>query len=197
VIIQLAAGCFLQAAGVDHALDRLTDRVEYVHVSLRIPTSTRNNLERYAQRQNANFNSLVSRVLIKYTSFDRVAEDVNAIPLNEALFSAMLEDVSVARLKQVGKEMGVRLIKQTFAFLDLESDIVGLIRHYFQPMSSFSGWYSFTVTGSGQNQKLMFEHRYGPKWSEFLKSYVSSIIETATGTEPRTTIEDGLVIVRW
>ena|ERR1700733_3466338 len=171
------------------------ERVEQVHISLRIPVSTKENIERDVMREHTNFNSLASKILMKYTSFDKIAEHINAIPLNGPLFSGILEDVSVEHLEHLGKELGPKLIKQTFAFLDLEYDIDGLIRHYFEPMSSFSGWYSFTVAGNGLNRRLMFQHSHGPKWSAFLKAYISSIIKAATGVEPRVTADESLVTV--
>jgi hypothetical protein len=138
-----------------------TERVEYVHISLRIPVTVRRALEKDAKRRHMNLNSLAANVLSKYITFDKIAEHVQAIPLSQQLFSGILEDVSVDHLVLLGRDLGPRLIRQTFAFLDLEYDVDGLIRHYFEPMSYYSRWYTFTVGGSGQNRRLMFEHSRG------------------------------------
>ena|GEM_PF-2301431 len=172
-----------------------SDHIRHVHISLRIPVSTKDSLEKDVKRQHTNFNSLASGILAKSTSFDKIAEHIDAIPLNGPLFSGMLEDAPLEHLESLGKELGAELIKETFVFLDLEYDIEGLIQHYFEPMSSFSKWYTFTVAGSGQNRRLMFKHSRGPKWSAFLKAYVSSIIKAATGIEPRATADNHLVTV--
>jgi hypothetical protein len=176
-------------------MDRPNSRDEFIHISLRVPTSIKRGLEKDAKRANTNFNSLASQILSKYLSFDKIAKHVSAIPINEYLFSGMLEDMPVDHLERLGKELGPKLIKRTFVFLDLEYDLDGLIHNYFDPMSSFSGWYTFTAAESESGRKLMFEHQYGLKWSAFLKTYISSIIKTATGTEPRTTMDDGLLII--
>jgi hypothetical protein len=176
-------------------MERLTERVEYVHVSLRIPLPAKNSVDEEARQQHLNFNSLVSKILEKHISFDKIAEDLNAISLDGLLFSEMLEAEPLERLEQLGEELGAELVKQTFVFLGLEHDIYGLIRHYFETMAAFSGWYSFAIVGSGSNRKLMFEHHYGPKWSAFLKAYISSIIRTATGSEHRVTMDDSIVTV--
>jgi hypothetical protein len=105
----------------------------------------------------------------------------------------MLDSIQTEEMERLGRELGPRVVKQTFAFLGLNFDLEGLIEHYFQPVSSFSRWYTFNVVGSGANRKLMFEHQYGRKWSAFLKQYIGGIIKSATGTEPRITIDDGLV----
>jgi len=171
------------------------DHVEYIHVSLRIPVPTRNRIEEDAKHQYTNFNSLASKILTKYTSFDKIVEDVDAISLSGRLFSGMLEDTSEEHLVRLGKELGSELIKETFAFLDLEHDISGLILCYFEPMSSFSKWFTFTMAGSGPSRRLMFMHSRGPKWSVFLKAYIASIIKTSIGVEPRVIVEDHLVTV--
>ena len=171
------------------------EHIELVHISLRIPLSVKDSLEKEARRQHMNLNSLASKILTKYTSFDRIAEIVGAVPLNGPLFSTLLEDTPVEHLEQLGKELGSELIKQTFAFLDLTYDVDSLVEHYFEPMSSFSSWYMFTIAGSGQNRRLMFKHSRGTNWSAFLRSYISSIIKAATGVEPRTSVEKDLVTV--
>jgi hypothetical protein len=79
--------------------------------------------------------------------------------------------------------------------LSLEFDMDGLIEHYFRPLSMYSRWYNFNMAESGSNRRLLFEHSYGPKWSAFLKSYLSGVIKSATGSEPRIMVEEGLITV--
>jgi hypothetical protein len=176
-------------------MDNLTNHVKFIHVSIRIPVSVKARIDKDAEHQHTTFNSLTSRILEKYTTFDTIAEHVNAIPVNALLFAGILEDAYVEHLERLGKELGPKLIKPTLVFLGLQYDIEGLIRNYFEPMSSCSRWYSFAVIGSGPNRKLMFERPHGPKWSAFLKAYISGIIKAATGIEPRVTADDSLVTV--
>jgi hypothetical protein len=185
---------FLHERCFNYTVDNLKERIEFVHISLRIPKSTKDNLERQASRQHTNFNSLASKILLKGASYDTIAEHVNAVTINGLLFTGMLEDAQTEHLEQLGKVLGPKLIKQTFAFLGLEFDLDGLIRYYFDPVSSFSRWYSFSVIGSGSNRKLMFQHQHRSKWSAFLRAYISAIVKAATGIEPRITSDEGLVI---
>jgi len=176
-------------------VDNLIDRVEFVHVSLRIPKKTKTDLEKQAKRHHTTFNSLSSKILFKGTSYDTIADQLSAVTINGSLFAGMLEDVPQAHLESMGRELGSRLIKQTFVFLDLQYDIEGLIQHYFEPVSTFSRWYSFTIAGSAPHRRLIFQHPHGAKWSAFLKAYICSIIKAATGVEPRATADDSLVTV--
>lgn len=124
-----------------------------------------------------------------------IVEQVEAVPLNNPLFTGILDMIDADEMGKLGAELGPRLVKNTFTFLDLEFDVDGLIENYFRPVSKYSRWYSFNVWGSGVTRKLMFEHSYGLQWSAFLKHYIAGIIKSATGSEPRITLDDGLITV--
>jgi hypothetical protein len=168
---------------------------KFVHVSFRILVEVMADLTREAKRRAINVNALVGQILAKYASFDRIVEHVEAVPLNKLLFMGMLDAIEIGEMERLGRELGPRLVKKTFAFLSLEFDIDGLIQNYFLPVSMYSRWYSFNIAGSGANRRLMFEHPYGPKWSAFLKQYIAGIIKSATGSEPRITVDEGLVTI--
>jgi hypothetical protein len=166
-----------------------------VHVSFRILVEVMAGLKRVAEQRAISVNSLIGQILVKFLFFDRIAEHVEAVPLNKLLFTGMLDLIEIGEMERLGRELGPKLIKKTFAFLSLEFDIDGLIRNYFLPVATYSRWYSFSVAGSGANRRLLFEHEYGPKWSAFLKQYIAGIIKSATGSESRITVDEGLITV--
>lgn len=141
------------------------------------------------------FSSQVSMILTRYASFDKFVNQVDAVSLNAPLFTGLLEDAPVDHLELLGKTIGPHLIKRAFTVLDLPYNLDGLIDHYFKPMSSYSKWYTFTIAGTGANRKLMFQHTHGPKCSALLKVYISNIIKSATGSEPRVVADHRLVTV--
>jgi len=138
---------------------------------------------------------LATRILMKYMRFDRLTEHLDALPVNGRLFAGLLEDSSIERLERMGSVLGSELIKETFVFLGTEYDVDGLITHYFEPISAFSNWYTFSVVGGATSRRLMFKHPHGPKWSAFLKAYITSIIKAASGVEPRGTADDHIVVI--
>jgi hypothetical protein len=155
----------------------------------------RTELRSEAKERGVSLNSLINQILEKHVAFDRIVEQMGGIPLSRLLFTGMLDGVSLEEMERLGKELGPKLVKQAFAFLGLSYDLDNLIKRYFAPLSSFSGWYSFNVSGSGRDRKLLFAHRYGIKWSTFLAQYIGGIIKVAISREPRTDIEDNLVTV--
>jgi hypothetical protein len=117
------------------------------------------------------------------------------LPSDQGEANPLLNNVEVSELELLGRELGLRLVKKTFAFLNLDFDLDGLIKYFFRPLSTYSRWYSFNVAGSGTNRKLLFEHPYGSKWSAFMKHYLAGIIKSSTGMEPRITVDEELVTV--
>jgi hypothetical protein len=130
----------------------------FVHVSFRVPSEVKAGLDREAKRRDINVNSLANQILAKYVSFDRIAEHVEAVPLNKSLFTGILDKIEADQLERLGRDIGPRLAKSTFTFLNMDFDLDSLILRYFEPVSMYSRWYSFNVAGNGANRKLMFEH---------------------------------------
>jgi hypothetical protein len=142
---------------------------QFIHFSIRIPINVKDELESEAELQKTNLNSLINQILAKHVSFDRIANHMKVMPLNQYLFSGMLDNVPLEAIEAIGKELGPRNVKRTFAVLGFNYDLDHLIQSYFQPVSSYSGWYTFNIVGKGSDRKLVFEHSHGPKWSAFLK----------------------------
>jgi hypothetical protein len=168
---------------------------KFVHVSLRMSRETKAKLKAEAEQRGISFNNLTNQIIQRHVAFDRIVEKVGGIPLSRALFESMLNQVSIEGMEAIGKELGPKLIRQAFKILGFSYDLESLIKTYFEPLSTYSGWYSFSVSRTGQERRLLFEHNHGQKWSAFLGQYVGGIITAAIGREPQVAIEDGLVTV--
>ncbi len=168
---------------------------KFVHVSFRIPVEAKAGLEKEADRRGINVNALVSEIFVKYTTFDRIVDYLEVIPLNKLLLTRTLDKVDAEDMERLGKELGPKAIKRAFEFLGLEFSLNGIIEHYFRPLATYSRWYSFNVTWGEMEQRLLFEHHYGAKWSAFLGHYIAEIVKSATGSEPRITVDDELVVI--
>jgi len=165
----------------------------FIHVSLRLPERLRNQLKKEAKHRNITLNSLINAVLSKYISFDKIVEGTNAIPLNGPFFREWLEITSTDQMESIAKNLGPKVVRQSFAFRGIDFNLDNLIEFYFEPVSAHSGWYLFNTYFEGTSRKLIFKHSHGPKWTAFLKLYVASILRSATGTEPEVTIEDEIL----
>ena len=125
--------------------------------------------------------------------------ELEIVPLSEKileklLFRKIMDRISPEEMSDIGKEMDPRGVKETLIFLDMKTGLDALVSGCFEKMALSSGQYQLNSVRKGDNYRLVFRHEYGPKWSSFLKSYVSEIIKSVAGIEPKVRIEGGLVI---
>lgn len=165
----------------------------FVHVSIRISAKLRNRLNGEAKRRHIKLNSLINAILEKYDSFDKILESAKAIPLSEAFFVEILEITSIEEIESIGKKLGAKVVRQSFASQGIEFNLDNLIESYFEPLSEYSGWYQFNWRFVGTSRKLIFTDSHGPKWTAFLRRYHAAIIRSATGAEPDVTVENGVL----
>lgn len=178
-------------------MEKRREYEKFVHTSFRIPLRVRIELEDEAKRLGTNLNALGNNVLARHATFDQLTEHVEAVTLARAIFTSMLEKISEEDMADAGRELGSRIAKQTLAFYNIQPSLENLTDSFFRPLGSFSRWYSFNTSGSGQSLKMVFEHAYGPKWTAFLKEYLSGVIKSTTGVEPRIKTEDNLLTIRF
>jgi len=175
------------------SVKRDADSDTFIHVSLRLPERVRKQLKEEAKHRNITLNSLINAILAKYIFFDKIVEGMNAIPLSGAFFREWLEITLTDEMESIAKKLDAKVVRQSFAFQGIVFNLDNLIKHYFEPLSAHSGWYSFNTYLEGTSRKLVFRHSLGPKWTAFLKRYVASILRSATGTEPEVMIEDEIL----
>ncbi len=128
----------------------------FIHVSLRLPTRLRNQLNEDAKRHNITLNSLLITILAKYITFDKILEGTKALPLIESIFRELLEIASLDQMESIAKKLSSKVVRQSFAFQGVDFNIDNLIEFYFQPLSDHSGWYQFNFRIEGTSRKLMF-----------------------------------------
>lgn len=167
-----------------------TERNRFVHIRLRIHEELRDQLNREAKRRNITLNSLIIAILSKCISFDMIIEAMKAVPLNRAFLDELLEIASTDELESIAKRLGPKVVRKSFAFRGIAFNLDNLVKFYFEPLSAYSGWYSFNTYFEGTTRILVFEHPLGQKSTAFLKRYIAGIIRSANGIEPEVTIED-------
>jgi hypothetical protein len=165
----------------------------FVHISLRLPTPLRNQLKEEAEHRKVTLSSLINTVLLNFVSFNKILASAKTIPVSGAFLRELIEVASTEQMESIGKKLGPKVVRQAFAFMGVPFSLDNVIKHYFEPLSSESGWYIFNTSFEGTNRKLMFSHSHGPQWTAFLKRYIAGIIYSATGSEPEIAIVDEML----
>ena len=146
----------------------------HVHISVRIPAKLRNRLNKEAKGRHITLNSLITAILEKYDSFDKILQGAKAIPLSEAFFVEILEITSIEEIENVARKLGAKVVRQSFASQGIEFTLDNLIESYFEPLSEYSGWYQFNWLFADTSRKLIFAHSHGQKVDDVLETVLWS-----------------------
>lgn len=84
-----------------------------VHISIRISANLRTRLNREAKHRHISLNSLISAILEKYDSFDKILQGAKAIPLSEAFFSEISDITSIEEIESIAKKLGAKVVRHT------------------------------------------------------------------------------------
>jgi hypothetical protein len=139
----------------------------------------------------------MNHLLTKYVIFDRIVEHERSIVLDRRIFFPIIQKVPVEELEKIGKELGPKLVRQTFEFLNIEPTVDNLVNRYLEPMGTYSGRYQSNIVAATPNLKLVLEHEYGSKWSAFLAQYMTGVVKSLLSCEPKIEVEDDLVKIEF
>ena len=106
-------------------------RAEFVHVSFRMPSELKDQLEKEAKRKKMNLNAFVNRILVKYYTFDRLVEHENSVVIERHVFSRILDKMKYEDMAEIGKELGPIIVKQDFEFFGITPNLDNLLEKYF------------------------------------------------------------------
>lgn len=169
----------------------------FSHLSVRISSDLRNELEKELRRQRITVNALVNRALERYLAFDRMTDHDHSVVLEGRIFVRMIEKVRAEDLEEIAKELGPMIVKQDFAFFNISPTLDNLVTKYFEPVGAFSDRFDFNFISDPPNLKLILAHQYGRKWSGFLAEYAKGIIESVLGVQPLIEVGDNLVEIEF
>jgi hypothetical protein len=165
------------------------------YLSLRLPTDVKLSLDADSKKEQVNVNMLVNRLLAKHVSFDRIADQLDMVPINRALLCGLVEGCPQDIIEQLGKELGPRVAKHTFSYLGRETTLDNLIEAYIEPMGLHSKWFVFSAAMENSKKRLVFKHSYGEKWSRFLSQYLVAMVKTTTKFDPKFESDDEMVVI--
>lgn len=172
-------------------------RGKFIHVSFRVPSQLKDQLDTEAKRKKLNLNAFVTRILVKYYKFDRLVEHENSVVIERHVFSRILEKMSYEDMAEIGKEFGPIIVREDFEFFGISPTLDNLVEEYFEPMGTFSDRYEFNVSGIAPNLKLILRHEYSSKWSVFLGEYAKGVINSVLGKNVKIQLEDDQVTIEF
>ena len=146
-------------------------------VTLRLPNNILQVLKKESEKRDLPLNAVINRILCKNVIFDMKMNVLPTITMSQALFSKILSKLDEKNQKEIVL-YGPKSVKQLFTLLNLDYNLASLLENHFLIMDKYCGWYTFYSDVQGNNYRLVFESDLGPDWIQFLRLYVTSILNS-------------------
>ena len=146
-------------------------------VTLRLPNNILQVLQKESEKRDLPLNAIINRILSKNVIFDMKMNVLPTITMSQALFSKIMAKLDEKNQREIVLYVP-KSVKQLFTLLNLNYDLVSVIENHFVIMDKYCGWYTFHYDVKRNNYRLVFESELGPDWTQFLRLYITSILNS-------------------
>jgi hypothetical protein len=155
-------------------------------------------LRKQAELDRSSLNSKVNSVLEKYVGFYKHAELLDSVVIPQKQFQAMLDLMDETELTKILKADGSAAVLSILNFLGIPHTLDNMIEYCFSRVIRWSGAYnSFNYYVNKQGHTcLVFEHKFGIKWSRIMAEAHSSTIEAVLQYPTEKRVMPSTVVIR-
>ncbi|MDE1827084.1 MAG: hypothetical protein KGH83_05785 [Thaumarchaeota archaeon] len=143
-----------------------------------------NEIKKDAKSHGLSINAEVNNILQRHVVFYRHVNEQDGIILPHAVFAEIVKIIAEDKLMRLPmKKGGGDYITAIFAHNNIPFTMDNLIKYLFESIALWAGTYKtfrYRKDGSGKTE-LVFEHRYGIKWSKVIGYTFSKFIQNTTG----------------
>jgi len=172
----------------------ILDRTSTNRVTLRLQNDLLEVLKREATKTDLTLNAFINKVLNKNVTYE---ENVNAI-LNVVFphdfFLLIVDKLKESDIKELA-DRGPGVVKKLFNVIGMQYDVDHVIHNYFAVIGKYCKWFEFTHKVTHNKYRLVFcADANSPKWVQFLKLYIKSILESAKVVITNESQHDGIIV---
>lgn len=147
------------------------------NLTLSIDNSLLEGIKNEAEQSGTSINSRVNAILTKYVKFYKTAEDLESSIIPAKIWLLMLDLMDENKLKNVLNNEGVGTIYSIFLNNNVSMTLDNFVKYCCQEICLWSGMYSsFRIFREHGYITLVFEHKFGIKWSRVLGETFSNFI---------------------
>src|SRR3972149_7198854 len=162
-------------------------------ITLRLPINILEVLKKESEKRDLPVNAIINRILSKNVILDIQMNVLPTITMSQALFSKIMAKLDEKNQREIVLYVP-KSVKQLFVLLNLNYDLKNIIENHFIIMDKYCGWYNFHYDLKKDNYRLVFESDLGPDWLQFLKLYVTSILNSLRINDIDVKIEGSVLI---
>ena len=162
-------------------------------ITLRLPNNILHSLTKESEKRDLPLNAIITRILSKNVTFDMKFNVLPTITMSQALFSKIMSKLEEKNQREIVLYVP-KSVKQLFALLNLNYDLTSIIENHFVIMDKYCGWYTFHYDVKEDNYRLIFESELGPDWVQFLRLYITSILNSLRISNIYVKIESSVLV---
>jgi hypothetical protein len=163
--------------------------------TIRIDKDLDDALDKDASEHGISENALISSILTKYTEWDRYAEKFGRVSLPGEALKAIIEATEPDKLRAAAEEFTASVPKDYIMFHYKKLDVEACLLHL-SFLSRYAGMFKYELqTGQDRNYTVTVHHKFGEKWSYWLKESISiGLFKNVLGIVPKTHLSKNSVI---
>jgi hypothetical protein len=164
--------------------------------TIRIEKELDDVLQQDAKRNRLSFNSHISKIMTKYSEWDRFNERWGVISLKREAFKSILEAIDSEKIVDVAKDVGSYVPKEFICFWFKKVNL-GTYLQYLTLVCQYAKFAECEIENDGKDYTIILSHDIGHKWSEFLAGWVREGLRVTIGLLPEIDVTRNSIIVRF
>ena len=154
-------------------------------------------LELDAQEQNISTNALIAKIMTRYVEWERVVEKLEVVSFSNEFLTAILNEVSDEKLREIASQLVVRQIKNQTMWEFGKADFDTVLKTF--TLRVRYGWRSHISVENREdgNSVITLHHKWGHKGIVFFRSFFDSFIRGELRTQPTIDITDTIMTVSY
>lgn len=168
-------------------------------VNLAIDSHVLEKLRKEASSQNISLNGKINSVLLKHVDFHRWNEDFGCVIWDHRVFLSFLDLIDdESKILNVFWNEGGANVMAYFNHNNIPVNKENIIKHICERLGIWTGHYTFFnhYTDSEGHTCLVFDHKFGLKWSRILASLHSRPFEHWLGLKTVANITSNTVVLK-
>jgi len=137
-----------------------------------------------ADRQGISVNTLVDRILRRYSVSYRFFENLGALTISPHTFSDMLAVLKEEEIRAVARLAGMERPKELILKRGLPLTYENAVWYVTELLGDNSGWFRTTYYEREEGDIIHLSHNQDVGWSIFLKEYIGAFFKEVIGIIP-------------
>jgi hypothetical protein len=149
-----------------------------------------------AEDQNISANALITKIMTRYTEWQRIIEKTSYILIASSLFRAIINEVSDEKIEEIAKNVVPTVIKNLAMMEFGKTDFDSMLKTIFLISKYETGLRTSATTpveGKDGKHTLTLYHDWGPKGSVLFRNYLDYLIRNEIGKPPVANVTDDVV----